>query len=83
MVRSRESKRLAVPPLPPTSLLLERQAPAVSNLLSSQASGFKSDEICYQGECVFVRLRNLAMTVSVLSTAVRDPETGALQLEGA
>lgn len=53
MVRSRESKRLAVPPLPVTSFLLERQAPAVSNLLSSQASSFKSDEICYQGRVCF------------------------------
>lgn len=53
MVRSRESKRLAVPPLPATSLLLEGQAPAVSNLPSSQASSFKSDEICYQGRMCF------------------------------
>lgn len=35
MVRSCESNRLAVPPLPAPSLLLEGQAPAVSNLLSS------------------------------------------------
>lgn len=61
MVRSRESNRLAVPARPATSLLLERQAPAVSNLLSSQASSFKSDEICYQGKvcfCAYEKPRN-------------------------
>lgn len=83
MVRSRESKRLAIPPLPPASLLLERQAPAVSNLLSSQASSFKSDEICYQGRMCFCAVRNFATTVSILSAVMRGCTTGTLQLEGA